>query len=125
MTRPAPSTRTTRLLLAALLLALGTGDAFADGHIPAEQFVDEDAPSAAEVWESQQEWSYSTYYLIPLLRHRDEAGKGGAWPWLMLDPVYDLIRVPERVRPYPLYPVAAVFDLLHLPIGAIAGLFGD
>ena len=69
-------------------------------------------PGAAASEESQpsrlpdSHWSYGTYYLYPLTRHMEES------------------KIPMACR-YALYPVAAILDTVQLPLGAIAGLFGD
>jgi hypothetical protein len=51
-------------------------------------------------------WRYSTYYLYPLTRHIEESGAGRGWR-------------------FALYPLTVVLDTVQLPLGAIAGLFGD
>lgn len=62
--------------------------------------------AAIEHWDDQRPWRYGTQYIFPLTRGMGDAG------------------IPPVAR-YPLYPFTAIFDLGHLPIGALAGLFGN
>jgi len=51
-------------------------------------------------------WHYCSYYILPLTRHMRDSG------------------IPLVGRIF-MYPLAAAFDLVQLPFGAIAGLAGE
>jgi hypothetical protein len=79
--------------------------------------VPEDAALAAESdsftgwlarqdWRERRPWRYGTQNLFPLTRGMEDAG------------------VPPWGR-WPLYVVSVPLDVAHLPLGALAGLYGD
>jgi hypothetical protein len=59
-----------------------------------------------EHWQDQRPWRYGTQYLFPLTRGMDDAGIHG---WVR----------------FPVGALTVLFDAAHLPIGAVAGLFGS
>jgi len=85
----------TSLLLGGSAAALNDGDSAGSGAAVETADRGLDRP-----------WRYDTYYLFPLTRHMDEA------------------EIPRPCR-IPLYPFAVAIDIVQLPFGAIAGLFGD
>jgi len=62
--------------------------------------------TAIETWRDENPWHYSTDWIFPLTRGLDEVGAQGWVEWLA-------------------YVVTVPIDLAQLPLGAIAGLFGD
>ena len=62
--------------------------------------------SGMDHWNEQNPWRYGTDYLFPLTRGLDDSGLSG-----FLQPVAMVFTVP--------------FDLVNLPLGAVAGLFGS
>jgi len=73
----------------------------AAGSLPSDE-----GPTPEEAWDTGHGWRYGTDYLFPLTRGADEAGLP---PW-------------GRIV---LSPITVALDLGMLPIGALAGLFGD
>jgi len=65
-----------------------------------------DDNTAIADWNAQRTWSYGTDQLMPLTRGMAEAG------------------IPPAAR-WPLYLFTVPFDLVQLPIAAIAGLYGS
>ena len=65
-----------------------------------------DDRTAIEDWNDRRGWSYGTDQLMPLTRGMSDAG------------------IPRAAR-WPLYLFTVPFDLVQLPIAAIAGLYGS
>ena len=65
-----------------------------------------DDRTAIEDWNDRRGWSYGTDQLMPLTRGMDDAG------------------IPPAAR-WPLYLFTVPFDLMQLPLAAIAGLYGS
>ena len=87
-----------------LLGAVSTSPALAE---PGPGYTDSGGPSIPRPeGPASDEWRYGTYYLYPLTRHMAESGISQAWRCT-------------------LYPLTAVLDTAQLPLGALAGLFGD
>jgi hypothetical protein len=61
---------------------------------------------ARQDWRERRPWRYGTQNLFPLTRGMEDAG------------------VPPWGR-WPLYVVSVPLDVAHLPLGALAGLYGD
>lgn len=72
----------------------------------AGEFSEPPEQNAIELWDEQNQWSYGTDYLFPLTRELDDSGLPGS-----LQPVAMILTVP--------------LDVVGLPLGAVAGLFGS
>lgn len=66
----------------------------------------EDFQTAEADWQGRRHWRYGTQHFFGLSRGMEDAG------------------VPRPARPF-LYVLTVPFDIVHLPVAAISGLFGD
>ena len=64
------------------------------------------AQNESQSGSGDEEWRYNTYYIFPQTRHMKDTSL-------------------PKYGQYALYPLAAVCDVVQLPIGALAGLLGE